>query len=139
MPLPGLQLGSLTAEQRAAALHLLQALLSPKGYRKVLDIMGSDQALSERGQPFASGEHHLAAFRRGEVHMMSGFREHQEGPRHLLGEEADRKTLQLGRVGDDGQDTARLAVRSNAGFDCQVRCGHTSFLWVGVGRCVVAP
>ena len=56
VPRPGLQLGSLTAEQRAAAMHMLQVLLSPKGYQKVLDIMGSDQALSEMGQPFASGE-----------------------------------------------------------------------------------
>jgi Protein of unknown function (DUF3500) len=55
VPRPGLQLGSLTAPQRAAALHLLQVLLSPRGYQKVLDIMGSDQALKEAGQPFASG------------------------------------------------------------------------------------
>jgi len=55
VPRPGLQLGSLSDAQRAAAMHLLQVLLSPKGYQKVLDIMGSDQALSEAGQPFASG------------------------------------------------------------------------------------
>jgi hypothetical protein len=55
VPRPGLQLGSLNAPQRAAALHVLQVLLSSKGYQKVLDIMGSDQALSEAGQPFASG------------------------------------------------------------------------------------
>ena len=36
-------------------MKLLQALLSPKGYQKVLDIMGSDQALFEQGQRFASG------------------------------------------------------------------------------------
>jgi uncharacterized protein DUF3500 len=53
---PGLQLGSLTAPQRAAAMHLLQVLLSPKGYRKVLDIMGSDQALADSSTPFASGK-----------------------------------------------------------------------------------
>jgi hypothetical protein len=56
VPRPGLQLGSLTASQRAAAMHLLQVLLSPKGYQKVLEIMGSDQVLSAQGQPFASGE-----------------------------------------------------------------------------------
>ncbi len=55
VPRPGLQLGGLTAPQRAAAMHVLQVLLSPKGYQKVLDIMGSDQALSDAGQPFASG------------------------------------------------------------------------------------
>ena len=52
---PGLQLGSLNVAQRDAAMHLLQTMLSPMGYQKVLDIMGSDQALSETGQPFCSG------------------------------------------------------------------------------------
>ena len=55
VPRPGLRLGSLTAAQRDAAMHLLQVLLSPKGYQKVLDIMGSDQVLHESGQPFDSG------------------------------------------------------------------------------------
>jgi hypothetical protein len=52
---PGLPLGSLSVAQRDAAMHLLQSMLSPMGYQKVLDIMGSDQALSETGQPFCSG------------------------------------------------------------------------------------
>jgi hypothetical protein len=55
VPRPGLRLGTLSASQRAAAMHLLQTVLSPAGYQKVLDIMGSDQALSEQGQNFASG------------------------------------------------------------------------------------
>ncbi|MBM9402434.1 DUF3500 domain-containing protein [Gluconacetobacter azotocaptans] len=55
VPRPGVQMGHLTAAQRAAAMHLLEALLSTKGYRKVLDIMGSDQALADSGTPFASG------------------------------------------------------------------------------------
>jgi hypothetical protein len=55
VPRPGLQLGKLSTAQRAAAMRLLQTLLSPKGYEKVLEIMGSDQALSNQGQPFASG------------------------------------------------------------------------------------
>ena len=55
VPRPGLRLGALTAVQRDAAMRLLRTLLSPQGYRKVLEIMGSDQALSEQGQPFASG------------------------------------------------------------------------------------
>jgi hypothetical protein len=55
VPRPGLRLGTLNAAQRDTAMHALQVLLSPKGYQKVLNIMGSDQALSESGTPFASG------------------------------------------------------------------------------------
>lgn len=56
VPRPGVALGALNAAQREAAMHLLQVLLSPKGYEKVREIMGSDQALHDAGQPFASGE-----------------------------------------------------------------------------------
>ncbi len=49
-------------------------------------------------------EHHLTALRRGEIDLMPGFGKHQEGARHLLGEEADWKALELGRVGNDRQD-----------------------------------
>ncbi|GCE90234.1 hypothetical protein MSKU15_1835 [Komagataeibacter diospyri] len=52
---PGLRMGQLTPAQRTAALHLLQTVLSPKGYQKVMDIMGGDQALADVGTPFASG------------------------------------------------------------------------------------
>ncbi len=55
VPRPGLQLGSLSDAQRDAALHLLQVLLSPKGYQKVLDTMGSDQVLSEGETHYAAG------------------------------------------------------------------------------------
>jgi hypothetical protein len=55
VPRPGLLLGKLNGAQLDAATHALQVLLSPKGYQKVLDIMGSDQALSDGGTPFASG------------------------------------------------------------------------------------
>jgi hypothetical protein len=55
VPRPGLQIGSLSAGQRTAAMHLLQVLLSSAGYQKVLEIMGSDQALADGGTPFASG------------------------------------------------------------------------------------
>ena len=55
VPRPGLTLGSLSTTQRDAALHMLQVLLSPTGYQKVLEIMGADQALSEQGNPFAAG------------------------------------------------------------------------------------
>lgn len=53
---PGLRLGTLTPPQRAAAMHLLHIVLSPMGYQKVLDIMKSDQALTDAGTNFASGE-----------------------------------------------------------------------------------
>lgn len=56
VPRPGLQMGQLTPAQHAAALYLLQTVLSPKGYQKVLDIMGADQALANSGTPFASGK-----------------------------------------------------------------------------------
>ncbi|MGS0648546.1 DUF3500 domain-containing protein [Komagataeibacter melomenusus] len=56
VPRPGVQIGHLTTEQRTAALHLLQTLLSAKGYQKVRDIMGADQALADSDTPFASGE-----------------------------------------------------------------------------------
>ncbi len=36
-------------------MNLLQVLLSPKGYQKVIEVMGSDQALSESGTQFSSG------------------------------------------------------------------------------------
>jgi hypothetical protein len=49
LPRPGLQLGSLSDTQRAAAMHLLQVLLSSKGYQKVVDIMGADQVLADGG------------------------------------------------------------------------------------------
>jgi len=55
VPRPGLTLGSLSNAQREAATHMLQVVLSPRGYQKVLEIMGSDQALSEQGNPFAAG------------------------------------------------------------------------------------
>ncbi|MFT8978699.1 MAG: DUF3500 domain-containing protein [Gluconobacter oxydans] len=52
---PGLQMGQLTPAQRAAAFHLLQTLLSARGYQKVQDIMDGDQALADAGTDFASG------------------------------------------------------------------------------------
>lgn len=55
VPRPGLRLGQLAPAQHAAARHLLQTVLSPKGYQKVMDIMGSDQALADTHTPFASG------------------------------------------------------------------------------------
>jgi Protein of unknown function (DUF3500) len=55
VPRPGINLGSMTTAQRDAAMHMMQIVLSPKGYRKMQEIMGSDQALSDGGTPFSSG------------------------------------------------------------------------------------
>ena len=55
VPRPRLRLGNLTAEQHDAVMRLLQVLLSAKGYRKVVEIMGSDQALADGGTRFAAG------------------------------------------------------------------------------------
>jgi hypothetical protein len=55
VPRPGLRLGSLSSTQRSAVMLLMQVLLSPMGYQKVLDIMGSDQALANGGTKFAAG------------------------------------------------------------------------------------
>lgn len=55
VPRPGVNLGSLSTAQRAAAMQMMQTVLSTKGYRKVQEIMGSDQALSDGGTPFSSG------------------------------------------------------------------------------------
>nr|WP_298798237.1 DUF3500 domain-containing protein [uncultured Acetobacter sp.] len=56
VPRPGRQMGSLTEAQRTAAMTLLQTLLSQKGFQKMQDIMGSDQALTDAGTNFASGK-----------------------------------------------------------------------------------
>jgi hypothetical protein len=55
VPRPGLTLGSLSPAQRESETHMMQVLLSAKGYQKVLETMGSDQALSDAGTPFSSG------------------------------------------------------------------------------------
>jgi hypothetical protein len=55
VPRPGLRLGSLSESQRDAVMDLLRALLSDKGFRKVDEIMGSDQALADKGTDYASG------------------------------------------------------------------------------------
>lgn len=56
VPRPGLKMGSLSAAQREAAMYMLQELLSAKGYEKVTQIMGSDQALADGGTNFTSGK-----------------------------------------------------------------------------------
>jgi hypothetical protein len=55
VPRPGLRLSDLSPAQRGALMHLLQVALSSRGYQKILEIMGSDQALHESGTPFCSG------------------------------------------------------------------------------------
>ena len=52
-------------------MHLLRVVLSPKGYQKVLEIMGSDQALAaDGGTPFSSGinAYTLGVFRQAKRH-----------------------------------------------------------------------
>lgn len=55
VPRPGLRLGDLDIAQRDAAMDVLRVALSDGGYRKVQEIMGSDQALADSGTPYASG------------------------------------------------------------------------------------
>jgi hypothetical protein len=55
VPRPGVRLGNLTAEQRKAAMALIGVLLSDRGYQKVIEIMGSDQALADSGVSYAAG------------------------------------------------------------------------------------
>ncbi|HSZ86710.1 MAG TPA: DUF3500 domain-containing protein [Puia sp.] len=52
---PGLNLGSLNATQRKGAMQLLKALLSPAGFTKIEEIMGSDQVLADSGADFSAG------------------------------------------------------------------------------------
>jgi uncharacterized protein DUF3500 len=47
----GLKFGTLTAAQQQAALALVASVLSPMGYRKVLNIVDADQLLEERTAP----------------------------------------------------------------------------------------
>jgi hypothetical protein len=56
VPRPGIQLGEMTATERAATMTLLETLLSPDGFQRVSETMGSDQALADQGQNFAAGE-----------------------------------------------------------------------------------
>jgi hypothetical protein len=55
---PGIEIGSLDAKQRRAAIHLLEVVLSTKGFEKVQQIMGSDQALADAGTDVTAGANH---------------------------------------------------------------------------------
>ena len=55
VPRPGLRLGDMGEESRAAALDVLEAVLSPEGFEKVQGIMEADQLLSESGTPYEDG------------------------------------------------------------------------------------
>jgi hypothetical protein len=55
VPRPGLQMGQFTAVERAAVHGLLQTVLSPMGYQKVLDIMTADQVVADAGADYAAG------------------------------------------------------------------------------------
>lgn len=57
-PRPGIEMGSLNAQQRAAALTLVKLLLSAQGFEKVEQIMGSDEALRIAGTDVTAGSDH---------------------------------------------------------------------------------
>src|SRR5581483_116852 len=50
VPRNGVRLGDLTQAQRTLAMDVVAAVLSKGGFQKVLDIMGGDQQLANRGQ-----------------------------------------------------------------------------------------
>ena len=52
----GIRLGDLSADQRTAAMAVLQAALSDDGYGKVRNIMAADQLLSDSGTNYECGE-----------------------------------------------------------------------------------
>jgi hypothetical protein len=65
----GLKLGDMSAPQQQAALALVASVLSPAGYKKVLDIVNADQSLEETSAPgrapnapvrFGRAEYYLA-------------------------------------------------------------------------------
>ena len=60
----GLNLAELTDQQQAAALEVLEALLSDEGYRTVTDIMGGDQYLHENSTSTEEslGQYYIAFF-----------------------------------------------------------------------------
>ena len=55
VPRPGIRLGGMNTAQHSAVMHLLRTALSEKGFRKVQEIMGSDQILADSGVPYAAG------------------------------------------------------------------------------------
>jgi hypothetical protein len=57
-PRPGIEMGSLNPKQRAAAMQLVQLLLSAQGFKKVQQIMGSDEALRIAGTDVTAGSDH---------------------------------------------------------------------------------
>lgn len=61
----GLRMGDLTQAQRAAAMTVLAAALSPEGYEKVLRIVEADQALKETGSGGLEGPGRGPGGRRG--------------------------------------------------------------------------
>src|SRR5262249_55650228 len=64
VPRNGLPLGELTRPQRAAALDALAAVLSKRGYQKVIDIMNADDQLVKGANKtrFGTENYYLAVF-----------------------------------------------------------------------------
>lgn len=55
VPRPGVKLGDLTPEQRAAAMEMLKSLTSAYGYEKVIGIMTADDYFGRSGARFKTG------------------------------------------------------------------------------------
>ena len=55
VPRPGVRMGDFNPTERAAVHRLLQAVLSPMGYQKVLDVMAADQLVADAGPDYAAG------------------------------------------------------------------------------------
>ena len=55
VPRPGVRMGDFTAAERDAAHSLLKVVLSPMGYRKLLNIMAADQKVADAGADYPAG------------------------------------------------------------------------------------
>lgn len=55
VPRPGVRMGDFTPAERDAAHGLLKIVLSPMGYRKLLDIMAADQRVADAGPDYPAG------------------------------------------------------------------------------------
>ncbi|MBL9139006.1 MAG: DUF3500 domain-containing protein [Verrucomicrobiales bacterium] len=105
----GLRLGDLTAEQRAAAMNLLRAALSERGYEKILGIVQSDEVLRRQGNstvPFGQDEFFISFMGKPSVSAPWML---QFGGHHLA--------LNLTMAGDQGVLTPSLIAVQPAMFE----------------------
>jgi hypothetical protein len=111
-------------------MHLLQVLLGFKGYQKVLDIMGSDQALSDAGQPFASGR---------DVYTIGIFGTPSAGTLWMVQFGGHHLALNVVIVGEHGVTTPTLTGAQPAVYTEKgktVRAGGRERQSVRLARCV---